>query len=131
MEFYLPRCFVIRGNKAKQRNPELFIFSLDLWLWRYHVLTISYLNVCFQTLDPLNSSSLDNFDENIFNNCISNLYIHAKLVTSILQMFQTKFISSLVQENIFGVLTSSKISHRSLGVKWLNMKHNQPKWSMS
>ena len=30
-----------------------------------------------------------------------------------------QIISSLVQENIFGVLTSSKISLRSLGVKWL------------
>ena len=88
----------------------------------YMTLTISPLNVCFQTLDPLNSSSSDNLDEKIVYNCISNLYIPAKLVTSRLQLSQTKFISILVQENIFGVLTSSKISLRSLGVKWLRWK---------
>ena len=91
-------------------------------LYRVNFLTISPLNVCFQTLDQLNSSSLDNFNEKIVNSCISNLYIPAKLVTSILQLSQTKFVSSSVQENIFGVLTSSKISLRSLGVKWLNYK---------
>ena len=95
-----------------------------LWLWFHNTLTISPLNVCFQTLDPLNSSSSDNFDEKIVNNCISNLYITAKLVTTILQLSQTKFISSLVQENIFDILTSSKISLRSLGLKWLSVSHN-------
>ena len=82
-----------------------------------YTLTILTLNVCFQTLDPLNSPSSDNFDEKIVNNCISNLYIPTKLVTSVLQLSQTTFISSLVQENIFAVLTSSRISLRSLGVK--------------
>ena len=82
---------------------------------------MNYINHLTPELDPLNSSSSDNFDEIIVNNCISNLYIPAKLVTSILQLSQTKFISSLVQGNIFGVLTSSKISLRSLGVKWLSL----------
>ena len=91
-----------------------------------YCLTISPLNVCFHTLDPLNSSSSDNFGEKTVNNCISNLYIPAKLVTSILQLSQTKFISNLVQENIFGVLTSSKISLRSLGVKWLRHSIKRP-----
>ena len=97
------------------------LFVLKKWLGRdMGLLSISPLNVCFQTLDPLNSSSSVNFDEKIVNNCISNLYIPEKLVTSILQLSQTKFISSLVQEKIFGVLTSSKIRLRSLGVKSLN-----------
>ena len=98
---------------------HLFGIFIKLGIIIEHPLTILPLNVCFQTFVPLNSSSSDNFDEKIVNNCISNLYIPAKLVTSILQLSQTKFISSLVQENIFGVLTSSKISLRSLGVKWL------------
>ena len=42
---------------AKEKGRKLPTSSLGL--------TISPLNVCFQTLDPLNSSSSDNFDEKI------------------------------------------------------------------
>ena len=107
--------FIYLQIQFKWREPCLLFWIMT----EQCTLTISPLNVCFQTLD---SSSSDNFDEKIVNNCISNLFIPAKLETSILQLSQTKFISSLVQENISGVLTHSKISLRSLGVKWLMLK---------
>ena len=50
-------------------NTEFYMMQVSISNF-----TISPLDVCFQTLDPLNSSSLDNFDEKIVNNCISNLY---------------------------------------------------------